>query len=249
MATEKIQNLPIKEVAAINMEALNKNPYPGRGIVMGLNDQGDKAIQIYWVMGRSENSKNRILAQQGDIVRTEPFDQSKVVDPKLIIYTAMRTVDGKHLVSNGDQTDTVAEVIVKGSTFQGGLEERSYEPDRPNFTPRITGEYFSKFESDVPFALSVIRKDPRSYDPMHKIYRYRPENGMGYCIHTYNGDGSPLPSFDSDPYPVILEGSVKEIAETYWKLLNAENKVALVVKGIDVKTGKVEHTIINKLSK
>lgn len=250
MAGEKTPISHLEQLALDNMEKLRLNPYPGRGIIMGLNDQGDQAIQIYWVMGRSENSRNRVLVQDGEIVRTEPFDASKVKDPRLIIYTAMRAVKGKHLVSNGDQTDTVAEVIKNGGIFEGGLAERIYEPDAPNFTPRITGEYSPLSRPGAPFTLSIIRKDPSSDNVIRPFMHYKSEKGKGECIHTYKGDGNPLPAFDSDrSYAVNLNGSVEEIAKTYWELLNAENRVALAVKGIDVKTGKTSYSIINQLSK
>lgn len=247
MVGETLPKPHVEQFAASNMEQLRSNPYPGRGIVMGFNKKGDQAIQVYWVMGRSENSRNRVLVQKGDVVKTEPFDASKVKDPTLIIYTAMRVVDGKHIVSNGDQTDSVAQVIENGGTFKKGLEERTYEPDAPNFTARITGEYSR--DSVQPFSLSIIRKDPSGTpDPIRKLQSYIPEKGIGQCIHTYKGDGNPLPSFDSDPYPVILEGSVDQIAQTYWNLLNAENRVALAVKGINTTTGEVSYSIINQLA-
>lgn len=246
MAREASPKSPIEQIAAFNMEELRLNPYPGRGIVMGFNQEGDQAIQVYWVMGRSDNSRNRVLVRQGDVVKTEPFDISKVKDPTLIIYVAMRVVDGRHLVSNGDQTDSVAEVIKNGGTFEEGLRARTYEPDTPNFTPRITGEYFPA--SRLPFSISIIRKNPSGDpDPIRTLQSYGPERGIGRCIHTYRGDGNPLPSFDLDPYPVILRGSVNQIAQTYWNLLNPGNRVALIVKGISTTTGEVSFSIINQL--
>lgn len=247
MAREAYQTF-IEQHAVQNMEALRGNPYPGRGIVMGLNKQGDQAIQVYWVMGRSENSRNRVLARDGDTVRTEPFDASKVQDPSLIIYTAMRVVNGVHIVSNGDQTDSVADAIGAGETFEGALKQRTHEPDAPNFTPRITGEYIPN--SNLPFSLSIIGKDPSGgTEPVRSLYSFGHANGIGDVVHTYKGDGDPLPSFDGKPYPVLLEGPVDEIAQTYWDLLNPDNRVSLVAKGISIKTGEVSFSIINKHTK
>lgn len=243
---EKLQEPPIEEIAASNMELLRTNSYPGRGIVMGINKEGNQAVQVYWIMGRSENSRNRILVREGDIVKTEPFDRSKVSDPSLIIYTAMRVVSEKHLVSNGNQTDSIAEVVQNGGTFEEGLLMITYEPDAPNFTPRISGEYSPGSEN--PFLFSLIRKDPSSAtDPRRNLHLSKPRAGIGLCIHTYKGDGSPLPSFDSAPYPVILEGTIDQITQRYWSILDPQNKVALVVKGIDTTTGKISYSIINKL--
>jgi IMP cyclohydrolase len=239
-----------EQMMAANMENLRQNPYPGRGIIQGINKQGNLAVQAYWVMGRSENSRNRILALRGDIVKTEAFDASKVKDPSLIIYTAMREVNGIHIVSNGDQTDSVAEEIKNGGTFKSGLEKRMYEPDAPNFTPRVSGMFVAIPKEGYSFSLSIIRKEPNSENPIRVLSNYLPKAGVGECIHTYKGDGNPLPAFDSDrSYPVPLDGSVEEIAKIYWNLLNHENRVALAVKGINLKNGMVDYSIINQLQK
>lgn len=229
------------------MEQLGRNPYPGRGIVMGLNEKGDQAIQVYWIMGRSENSRNRIFVEENGVVRTQAFDATKVEDPRLIIYTVMRKVEGIHLVSNGDQTDSIAQALENRWTFEEAVGVRDYEPDAPNFTPRITGAY--SHDTENPFALSIIRRTSMKVQtpPSVRILQtYVPENGIGRCVHTYQGDGKPLPSFDGSFYPVLLKGSVDEIASTYWALLNPENKVALVAKGIHRTTGETEFSIINR---
>lgn len=245
MGRDQLTRTPIDVEAAENMETLRKNPYPGRGIVMGMSENGNHAIQIYWVMGRSENSRNRILVEENGVVRTEPFDASKVQDPNLIIYTAIREVQGIHLVSNGDQTDSVADVISYGGDFEHALTGRTYEPDAPNFTPRISAMYFN---SAKPFKFSSIRKNPDgSTEPIRDLHRPEPTNGIGYVIHTYKGDGDPLPSFDQAPYPVPLTGSLEEIAATFWDALNAANRVALAAKSIDTRTGTVDFRIINQL--
>jgi hypothetical protein len=243
---EHVKGSTVEQMAVSNMELLRLNPYPGRGIVMGLDREGEQAIQVYWVMGRRYNSRNRVLVQEGDIVRTKPFDASKVEDPTLIIYTAMRVVGKSHLVSNGDQTDSVARVMENGGSFIEGLNQRTYEPDPPNFTPRITGECV--LGSYLPLSFSILRRNPNGdLAPIHSYQSYLYKSGIGMCIHTYKGDGNPLPSFDGYPYPVVLNGSVDQIAHTYWDLLNAENRVALVAKGINLATGAVDYSIINQL--
>jgi IMP cyclohydrolase len=236
----------IADIAAKNMAELQANPYPGRGIVIGENHLG-QFIQIYWVMGRSENSRNRVLVGEDDLIRTAPYDPSKVKDPSLIIYNAMKTVGNQHIVSNGAQTDTVAEYLVRGTgTFEDALATWSHEPDPPNNTPRISGLLDS---TSGAFVLSKIVADP--VDPSASVwttYRYvstRP--GYGLCFHTYVGDGNPLPSFDRDPYLVRLTGTPAEIASTYWRLLDEQNRVALVVKAIQRATSQVEYRIINRL--
>lgn len=247
MLRETTPTSPTEQEILSNMEKLRANPYPGRGIVMGINKDGTQAVQVYWVMGRSENSRNRILVREGDLIKTKPFDDSKVQDPSLIIYTAMREVKGIHIVSNGDQTDTVAEAISEGLSFQEGLMQRAYEPDAPNFTPRITGIHFKNTRF---FTFSIIRRNPDgSSEPIRSLYRPEQIRGIGNCFHTYKGDGSPLPSFDGEPYPVFLDGALDGIANTYWELLNQANRVALVAKSIDLSTGRTDYSIINQLNK
>lgn len=244
-------------IAQANLEALAENPYPGRGIVQGLNEAGDTALQAYWVMGRSENSQNRILVQEDDIVRTEAFDESKVTDPSLIIYNAMDIVRDnftRHVVSNGDQTDTITEGLAQGKTFDAALKSREYEPDAPNYTPRISGvivPYNADNRPDARVAdtiLSVIRKDPSS-DEALRVYSYSilgtRDAGTGKCVHTYLRDGSPLPSFDQDPFEVPLGENVDDTAEALWTHLNEDNRVALVVKGIHLATNEASYRIIN----
>jgi IMP cyclohydrolase len=233
-----------------NLKRLSENPYPGRGIVLGLNSRGDEAQQVYWVMGRSENSRNRVLVREGDVVSTAPYDASKVIDPSLIIYNAMRIAGNTHVVSNGDQTDTIVESLENGQHLWEALQTRTYEPDAPNYTPRISGLIKKSPASRYPhYDLSIIRRSEVTGEPQRIYsggsYDIQNEKGAGHCIHTYKGDGEPLPSFTEPPYKVPLGETTDETAETYWKNLNKDNRVALVVKGIRLATGEVNYRIIN----
>lgn len=234
------------EEAAKNSDSLKNNNYPGRGIIIGLDQSGENAIQIYWVMGRSENSRNRVLVQEGETVKTKVFDESKVQDPSLIIYNAMLVSGSLHIVSNGDQTDTVKQFLDEGKTFEDALKTREFEPDDPNFTPRISG-IIDTMSKD--FTLSSILKNEETGEPDHRFFYYKNINpGFGMCIHTYQQDGNPIPSFRNNPYQVPLNGSVDEIASYYWNLLNNDNKVGLVVKSINLVNNQASYKIINKLS-
>jgi len=230
------------------MESLRANSYPGRIIIMGYTADRKTGVQIYSVMGRSENSRNRKFEIKDGIVRTVPVDEKKVSDPTLIIYNAMRTIDGVHIVSNGHQTDAIFDAFKKDGQFAKALAEWKEEPDAPNFTPRISGIMFSRKNS--PFASSnssmVLSEISRNGSAGQTLHEYFPYNsnilaGFGKCIHTYEGDGNPLPSFKGNPYSVLLEGPIDKMADTYWNLLNNENKVALVVKTIDLQSGLVDY--------
>ncbi len=232
--------------ALINIQNLKENTYPGRGIIIGLDSSGKNAIQVYWVMGRSENSRNRILAQEVDVVKTKAFDESKVADPSLIIYNAMLVAGDSYIVSNGDQTDTIQQFLKDGKTFEDAIRTREFEPDAPNFTPRISGVINFKTKD---FILSSILKNEDTGEPDHRFFYYKDINpGFGMCIHTYQSDGNPIPGFRSNPYVVSLTGDIGQMANFYWELLNVDNKVALVVKSINLETNKSSYKIINKLS-
>lgn len=241
------------ETAQSHLETLAENPYPGRGIVLGMNQAADMAVQVYWLMGRSEGSRNRILVEDNDTVRTELFDKSVDIDTSLIIYNAMRKhiPKGKyHIVSNGDQTDTVVKGIHQWDTVEDSLSTRMYEPDAPNYTPRITGYTFlhGSETKDADYGLSIIRKAEDSEEAIRDNYR-GPLNeasaGLGFCVHTYLGDGDPLPSFDKAPYIVPVAETIDETAEMYWDHLDRDNRVALVVKGIKLATNEATYRIIN----
>lgn len=238
------------ESARYNLEALSENPYPGRGIVLGLNGRGDEAQQAYWVMGRSENSRNRILAIEDDVVRTEPHDPAKVEDPSLIIYNAMRSHGDVHIVSNGSQTDTFIGYLEEGRAFEEALEELTYEPDAPNYTPRISGFVELLKERQTRAGLSIIRKVAVSGLPVRNYFEFDAgflgsTAGVGACVHTYRGDGDPLPSFKEPPYGLPMGETIDETAHTLWENLNPDNRVAIVVKGIHLATGDTLYKIIN----
>jgi IMP cyclohydrolase len=241
----------IEELAKSNLQELAENPYPGRGIVQGVNPRGDEFQQAYWVMGRSENSRNRILVENDGIVRTEAHDPSKVIDPSLIIYNAMRAHGDIHIASNGDQTDTVVDFLKVGKTFDEAIITRTYEPDAPNYTPRITAFVELLQERSLKSGISIIRKSVTSAEvTVRDNYKLNTEGimakkGIGDTIHTYLEDGDPLPSYNLPPYPVPLAETIEETAETLWSSLDKDNRVALVVKGIHLATGDVNFQIIN----
>lgn len=243
----------LEEAKTANMEALRVNEYPGRGIIIGLNSAGELAVQVYWIMGRSEGSRNRLLVQEEDIVKTVPFDETKIERPELTIYNAMRQIHGHHIVSNGHQTDSIVEAFENGQRLDEALQKWSFEDDGPIYTPRISGLYSPReIFSSVTFSL-IRREEGNEANPMNplrtsKTYNINQLQGTGYCIHTYEENGNPPPSFQRQPYPVKLGETLGEIAETYWDLLDKENKVALVVKGIDRKTGETSYEIVNALA-
>lgn len=231
-----------------NLESLRRNPYPGRGIVLGAMRSGHVAM-IYWIMGRSENSRNRIFERDGGRVYTVAADPAKVSDPSLIIYNAMRD-DGKahYVVSNGHQTDDAIEGLVAGKELQTSLRRWSYEPDAPNFTPRITGRYSFGAGRKYPFELSIVRRNAKGeQESLYVPYDAEPE--VGRCVTTYSGDGDPLPSFQGEPVEMPLVGSADDIAYQYWYSLNEDHRVALAVKLFNPKDGHTAVRIINKYKK
>lgn len=238
--------MSLRDVAAENMTKLQENSYPGRGIVLGQTPDGRNLVQVYWIMGRSANSRNRIFEMEGQAVKTEAFDESKVEDPSLIIYYPARVYRNAHIITNGDQTDTIVNCLKHGGTFEDALDTRTFEPDAPNFTPRISG--IIDLDSPVAYQLSILKSTANDSHYLNRQY-FNYQNaipGIGHCIHTYASDGNPLPSFWGEPYPVQLFNDLAETAETYWKLLNFENKIALMVKFIDRRTKTATVKILNK---
>lgn len=224
---------------------LRANPYPGRGIVLGKTQDGGKAAIAYFIMGRSENSRNRIFEVTEDGIRTKAFDESKMTDPSLIIYHPVRVVGDDTVVTNGDQTDTVRDGLLAGKVFVQPLKTREFEPDGPNYTPRISG----LVHKDGSYALSILKSaggDPSSC--RRQFFGYEnPLAGQGHFIHTYLGDGSPLPSFEGEPEQVAIPAvSAQEWADQIWESLNADNKVSLFVRMIDLATGETDTVIKNK---
>jgi IMP cyclohydrolase len=234
------------EIAELNAARLKANAYPGRGIVIGATQDGTKLAQIYWIMGRSENSRNRIFLEENGFVRTKAYDDSKVKDPSLIIYYPAKFINQHHIISNGDQTDTVYDFIASGKSFEDALATREFEPDTPNFTPRITG--LVELGGRYAYSLSILKsQNGDSGHCVRNFFNYEKAiPGYGHMIHTYSQDGNPLPSFDGEPVIMPIPKDAKEAVDTYWLLLNAENRISLLAKYIDVKTGKWEIRIVNK---
>ena len=228
-------------------QELQENAYPGRGIVLGRSEDGTKAVAAYFIMGRSENSRNRIFVEDGEGIRTQAFDPSKLTDPSLIIYAPVRVLGHKTIVTNGDQTDTVYEGMEKGLTFEQSLRSREFEPDAPNYTPRISG--VMEIENGTySYSLSILKSN--NGDPACcNRYTFSYENcaaGEGHFIHTYMHDGNPLPSFEGEPKLVAIPDDMEKFTNMLWNNLNPENKVSLFVRYIDIVTGKYETVIKNK---
>ena len=226
---------------------IGKTSYPGRGIVIGVSEDGKFAVTAYFIMGRSANSRNRVFVEDGEGIRTEAFDPSKLEDPSLIIYAPVRVLGDDTIVTNGDQTDTVYDRLKQGKSFEESLRERRYEPDAPNYTPRISGLlHVSKGVFD--YQLSILKSDngdPGS-DNRYTFAYTTPKAGRGHFIHTYMGDGDPLPSFEGEPTPVLINGGIDSFAKDIWKALDKDNKVSLFTRYIEISTGKYESRIINK---
>ena len=232
----------------LSLEAeLQSIAYPGRGIVIGKTPDGTKAVTAYFIMGRSENSRNRVFVEDGEGIRTQAFDPSKLSDPSLIIYAPVRVLGNKTIVTNGDQTDTIYELMDKQMTFEQSLRTREFEPDGPNYTPRISGIMHIK-DGKYNYAMSILKSNNCNPDACNR-YTFAYENpvaGEGHFIHTYKCDGNPLPSFEGEPKLVAIEDDMDAFADKIWKSLNEDNKVSLFVRYIDIATGKYESKIINK---
>ena len=226
---------------------LNTNDYPGRGIVIGKSADGKYAVTAYFIMGRSENSRNRVFVEDGEGIRTQAFDPSKLTDPHLIIYSPVRVLGNKLIVTNGDQTDTIYELMDKQYTFEQALRTREFEDDAPNYTPRISG--ILRFgEEGFNYAMSILKSANGNPDSCQRYtFSYtNPVNGEGHFIHTYMGDGNPLPSFEGEPELVGISGNIDEFTDMVWNNLSADNKVSLFVRFVDLETGKYETRIVNK---
>ncbi|MCR5762091.1 MAG: IMP cyclohydrolase [Treponema sp.] len=228
-------------------EELAGNEYPGRGIIIGKSQDGKHAVAAYFIMGRSENSRNRVFVTDGEGIRTQAFDPSKMKDPSLIIYAPVRVLGNNTIVTNGDQTDTVYDGLEKGLTFEQSLRSRTFEPDGPNFTPRISA--LLHIESGTyDFSMSILKSDDGNETSSNR-YTFSYENpraGLGRFIHTYMKDGNPLPSYEGEPTLVDLTGSIDELTDRIWSNLNPDNKVSLFVRYIDIASGKYETRIVNK---
>mgnify|MGYP004555089997 CR=1 FL=1 len=235
-------------MSKINLfEDLKNNSYPGRGIVIGTSPDGKSAVTAYFIMGRSENSRNRVFAEDGDGIRTQAFDESKLEDPHLIIYAPVRVLGNKTIVTNGDQTDTIYDLMDKQMTFEQALRTREFEDDAPNYTPRISGIMHIE-GGTYNYAMSILKSangNPESC--LRFTFSYKsPIKGEGHFIHTYMSDGNPLPSFEGEPKLVGIKGDIDEFANGVWEALNEDNKVSLFVRFIDLDTKKTQDRIFNK---
>ncbi len=228
-------------------QELKENAYPGRGIVIGKSADGKHAVTAYFIMGRSENSRNRVFVEEGQGIRTEAFDPSKLEDPSLIIYAPVRVLGNNTIVTNGDQTDTIYDGLDKKLTFEQSLRSREFEPDGPNYTPRISG-LMNIENGKYHYAMSILKSNNGNPDACNR-YTYTYENpvaGEGHFIHTYMHDGNPLPSFEGEPKWVSIPDDMDEFTTMLWNSLNEDNKVSLFVRYINIETGKYETRIVNK---
>lgn len=234
------------EVLSLEKE-LKNNSYPGRGIVIGRSADGRYAVTAYFIMGRSENSRNRIFVEDGEGIRTQAFDPSKLSDPSLIIYAPVRVLGNKTIVTNGDQTDTIYERMDRQQTFEQALRTREFEPDAPNYTPRISGIMHLE-DGGFNYAMSILKSSNGNPDACNR-YTFAYQNaqpGEGHFIHTYMRDQNPLPSFEGEPKQVEIPNDMDGFANMLWESLNEDNKVSLFVRYIEIETGKYESRIINK---
>lgn len=222
------------------------NPYVGRGILIGKTPDGKQAVTAYFIMGRSDNSRNRVFVERDGALYTEPFDPSRVKDPSLIIYAALRQYENKLIVTNGDQTDTVYDGLQGGKSFSEALAARCFEPDGPNFTPRISG-MLTFGDGDFTYELSILKSvDAEGSDCARYTFSYPAKAGLGHFIHTYVTDGNPLPTFQGEPERVQMLDDIDEFSETLWNALDENNRISLYVRYTDLETGAVGETIINK---
>ena len=227
-------------------ELLKGNPYVGRGIVIGKTPDGKKAVAAYFIMGRSENSRNRVFVEENGTLYTKPFDESKVSDPSLIIYAALREYENKLIVTNGDQTDTIYDGLKAGKRFNCALKSREFEPDAPNLTPRISG--MLTFENgDFTYEMSILKSADAEGSACNRyLFSYPSLAGLGHFIHTYVTDGNPIPTFQGEPERMAIPQSIDELTDALWANLDADNKISLYVRYVDLETGETENRMINK---
>ena len=227
-------------------ELLENNTYPGRGIIIGKTPDGTKAMTAYFIMGRSENSRNRIFTERNGEVFTEPYDAAKVQDPSLIIYAAVRQFENNLIVTNGNQTDTVYDGLKAGKSFSEALESREFEPDGPNFTPRISG-MLTFGNGDFRYQMSILKSADAEGSACNRFtFTYSPLNGLGHFLHTYVCDGNPIPTFQGEPERIAVCDDIDEMTGRIWNSLNEQNKISLYVRYVDLETGKAENRLINK---
>ncbi len=236
------------EIYGINSlaELLSGNRYPGRGIVIGKTPDGRKAAAAYFIMGRSVNSRNRIFTEKGGEVFTEPYDESLVQDPSLIIYAAIRQFGNHLIVTNGNQTDTIYEGLEQGKSFSEALESRCFEPDGPNFTPRISG-MLNLGEGDFTYQMSILKSvDAAGTACARYTFDYPAQAGLGHFLHTYVCDGNPIPTFQGEPERVAMQDDIDAFTKQLWNALDTENRISLYVRYVDLQTGEAENRLVNK---
>ena len=239
MATYDVANLG---------DLLKNNEYPGRGIVIGKSEDGRSIAIAYFIMGRSANSKNRVFIEDGDTVTIYPADSSKVEDPSLIIYSPIRKIGDSLIVTNGDQTDTIYDFMKNGDTFEEALETREFEPDGPNWTPRISGVV--TLDDSESYKMSILKsQDADGTECARYTFSYKLQNGLGHFIHTYKENGNPIPTFEGEPERVAIPNSASELKQLIWNNLNEENKISLYVRYIDITGGNMENKLVNKFQK
>ncbi len=227
-------------------ELITGNSYVGRGIVIGKSEDGKKACAAYFIMGRSANSRNRIFTEKDGEVFTEPYDTSKVQDPSLIIYAAIRSYENNLIVTNGNQTDTIHDGLAAGLTFSKALESREFEPDAPNYTPRISG-MLSFAEGDFSYELNILKSiDAEGTNCARYTFSYPAKAGLGHFLHTYVCDGNPIPTFQGEPERVAIPDCIDTFTEKLWNALDEDNKISLYVRYIDLETGETENRLVNK---
>ena len=227
-------------------ELIKDNSYVGRGIVIGKTEDGTKAAIAYFIMGRSENSGNRVFVENGEEVIIHPFDASKVEDPSLIIYSPIRVFENNLIVTNGDQTDTIYDFVKEGKSFSESLETREFEPDAPNFTPRISG-MLTFDEGDFTYQMSILKSaDPEGTACNRFTFSYSALSGLGHFIHTYQHDGNPIPTFCGEPERVVIPNDIDEFTKEIWENLNDANKISIYTRFVDLETGEVTNRMINK---
>lgn len=227
-------------------DRVDGNPYVGRGIILGKTPDGKKAVSAYFIMGRSENSRNRVFLEEGENIMIKAFDESKLEDPSLIIYYPVRTHENKLIVTNGDQTDTVYDFIKEGKTFEDALMTRCFEPDGPNWTPRISG-MITFNDNDFTYKMSILKSaDAEGTECNRYFYNYAPIAGLGHFIHTYVTDGNPIPTFQGEPERVLTDNDIDAFTKELWESLDEQNKISLYVRYTDLADGSTESRMINK---
>ena len=230
-------------------ELLKNNTYAGRGIVVGKSEDGNNAVIAYFIMGRSENSRNRVFVEEGENVTIYPFDESKVEDPSLIIYSPIKVIDNNLIVTNGDQTDTIYDFVADGASFEDALNTREFEPDSPNFTPRISS-MLTFDENDFTYKMSILKSADEIGSACNRFtFNYASLKGVGHFLHTYVCDGNPIPTFVGEPERVVIPNDIDAFTNDIWTNLNEANKISLYVRFVDLKTGETTNRMINKNQK